>query len=143
MEAAGATGASTSGAAQWTGAVPEDLFGTAVALDQRQRITEEEPVLVITLDEAALQQRQAQFPGTAINKRAVAAIVTQHMQEVPDVFGGPSRLLFRGNVYQYQAAVNALCFTPWVRPMGEQHIGKMYAMWSATVIVALAAPFNA
>ncbi|PNH01689.1 hypothetical protein TSOC_012402 [Tetrabaena socialis] len=138
----GASEASTSGA-QWTNAVLKDLYGLAAGLNKLRPITEDEPVLVIELDDAALLQRQALFPGVAINKAAVAAIITQHMQEVLDVLGGPSRLLFRGTVNQFFDAVNQLTVTLWLRSMGGQHLGRAYGIMSATAVVAMVMPFNA
>ena len=132
--------------------VPQDVLALCAEVDNEKAITMKDPVLILELNEQALNARQLAVPaGVVVSKTAVAGIIGAHMQEVQDVtFGGPSRLVFRGTAKDYQAAQNALCFTHWTRPARAvglppnlPDIGKAYGAVSASEVVALAAPFNA
>ncbi|PNW70506.1 hypothetical protein CHLRE_17g722675v5 [Chlamydomonas reinhardtii] len=86
--------------------------------------------------------------GRRRGQRQRAAVLAAHWT---DVFDGPSRLIFRGCVQQYQAVQNALCFTHWTRPAAAAglvppnlpDIGKARGAVPSTVDVALAAPSKA
>ncbi len=135
----------------WTCNVSKDVLDVCAEVNNTKPITEDDPLLIVELNDEALNVRQQAVPaGVDVSKAAVAAIITEHMAEVQDVFGDPSRLLYRGTAQQYQAALNALCFTHWTRPaaaaglpLGLPDIGKAWGAMSSTEVVALAAPFNA
>mmetsp|Transcript_28778 Transcript_28778/g.73314 ORF Transcript_28778/g.73314 Transcript_28778/m.73314 type:complete len:148 (-) Transcript_28778:751-1194(-) len=139
-EAAGPSGGHTS----FTSEVPRDIFDLAVLLSRSLPISEEDPVLVLDLNDAALEQRQLGVPA-AQAKAAISAIVTgAGMREVADAAGSPSHMLFSGSMSAYQAAVNALCYTPWVRPAPPlPDVGRAWAIMGPTTSVPLASPFNA
>lgn len=128
----------------FTSDVPDRVWAAVAAADQQKRITKKDPLIIIELNDPALLARQAAVPGVNVSKATVAAIITAHMAEVPDLVGAPSGLIFRGTHIQSLNAINALCGTPWVRPMpGLPDLGKTWHAASVAAVGALAPPFNA
>lgn len=123
---------------------PSDVVELAVRLDSVHHITELDPVLVTDLHLGALQQRQPGTPGHVLSGMVAAVITGAGMQEVTDVSGAPSRLVFKGSAEAFQAAINTLCYTPWVRPAaGLPDVGRAWEIRGSTTVLPLAAPFNA
>lgn len=124
--------------------VPSSVLTLAEKLDAVHAITKDNPALVLDLSDAALVQRQPGATAPALKAMISSIVTAAGMQEVPEVMGAPSRMVFRGSIPAYQGAINALCFTPWVRPMGAQpDIGRAWGITGHSVVVPLAAPFNA
>eukprot|EP00197_Chlamydomonas_leiostraca_P006529 CAMPEP_0202870080 /NCGR_PEP_ID=MMETSP1391-20130828/14520_1 /ASSEMBLY_ACC=CAM_ASM_000867 /TAXON_ID=1034604 /ORGANISM="Chlamydomonas leiostraca, Strain SAG 11-49" /LENGTH=143 /DNA_ID=CAMNT_0049550521 /DNA_START=96 /DNA_END=527 /DNA_ORIENTATION=- len=124
--------------------VPADVLALAKKLAAVQTITEDDPALVVDLQDTALVQRQPGANAAAL-KAAVSAVITgAGMEEVPDVTGAPSRMVFRGSMCAFHGAINgALYYTPWVRRMaGLPDIGRAWGITGHSEVVPLAPPFN-
>ncbi|KAG2449909.1 hypothetical protein HYH02_000015 [Chlamydomonas schloesseri] len=111
--------------------------------NSRLRITTDDPLLIVEVNEQAVAARQRAFPGVNVTKPAIAAIITPHLAAEPDLNGGPSHLIYRGTFRQYQRAINDLEGVPWLRRIaGLPDLGKAWGAVSINEVAALAGPFS-